>query len=635
MRFAGRALVVAGMALATMPACAGSPCIDGDGDGYGENCAKGKDCDDSDSARSASCATVDCDVEPRGQGCPCQGSAAQACFAGQVEATTYGACRAGTQYCVVGQWSACEGEIAPRNEACNGEDDDCDGRIDEGALSPCGGCDSHCVGAVWGSDEFPFVESKTLVVTDAGVLTLAFEALSHHIVWVANTDERTLSRVDADGLVETARYAMPGEPFRVATDYEGSAFVLSQSDSDWHLTKVAGGKDLCVDQLGDGLNTSQGDQDVLSLGDDDCVLWSTAVADASGAVLALAVDGTRVPDGPAGGDPWVGSAVPAQMRRYSGISGVASTRVKLPAGALPHDAAFDPLGRLWVADQRGELLSLVYRDGRYRVTAYPAPTACRQLEALTVDDRGRPVMSTFSCESVLRFEPSSSRFLEAMAPGLLSTRGVAVLGDAVFVVHTAAALSRLATETLAFEQTVSLEGSLGEPVETVGLAADGMDSLWITSRQSRDSQLGLLTRVDSSSLEITGQLEVGEGPRALGDFAGGRLLGSYASQGSIRQRFSGCPDGTPTRWQAVHVRYLGAEGAEIEVAARRADTRAGLSSESFTVVGVTPADPLPFSLGSLERGGALELRLTLRSKAHIGAPAISQLGVQWACEGPN
>ena len=39
-----------------------------------------------------------------------------------------GVCRAGTQTCAGGVWSACNGQVLPSGEACNGEDDDCNGK---------------------------------------------------------------------------------------------------------------------------------------------------------------------------------------------------------------------------------------------------------------------------------------------------------------------------------------------------------------------------------------------------------------------------------------------------------------------------------------------------------------------------
>lgn len=45
-----------------------------------------------------------------------------------------GACEAGTETCVGGTWSVCEGAIGPATETCNGLDDDCDGTVDDGVL---------------------------------------------------------------------------------------------------------------------------------------------------------------------------------------------------------------------------------------------------------------------------------------------------------------------------------------------------------------------------------------------------------------------------------------------------------------------------------------------------------------------
>ena len=43
-----------------------------------------------------------------------------------------GECQQGRSACVAGQFGACEGEVGPAAETCNGWDDDCDGRTDEG-----------------------------------------------------------------------------------------------------------------------------------------------------------------------------------------------------------------------------------------------------------------------------------------------------------------------------------------------------------------------------------------------------------------------------------------------------------------------------------------------------------------------
>jgi hypothetical protein len=52
-----------------------------------------------------------------------------------------GKCRAGQAVCSPqGRPGACLGAEVPEPESCNGEDDDCDGQVDEGVTNACGGC---------------------------------------------------------------------------------------------------------------------------------------------------------------------------------------------------------------------------------------------------------------------------------------------------------------------------------------------------------------------------------------------------------------------------------------------------------------------------------------------------------------
>lgn len=50
-----------------------------------------------------------------------------------------GSCTQSDQVCEGGAWSACNAQ-GPESEACDGADNDCDGRTDEGQLNACGGC---------------------------------------------------------------------------------------------------------------------------------------------------------------------------------------------------------------------------------------------------------------------------------------------------------------------------------------------------------------------------------------------------------------------------------------------------------------------------------------------------------------
>ena len=54
------------------------------------------------------------------------------CYNGPTGTAGKGACKAGTLSCSSGVWGACTGEVTPQTETCNGKDDDCDGQTDEG-----------------------------------------------------------------------------------------------------------------------------------------------------------------------------------------------------------------------------------------------------------------------------------------------------------------------------------------------------------------------------------------------------------------------------------------------------------------------------------------------------------------------
>lgn len=52
------------------------------------------------------------------------------CYSGEESTLRKGSCTKGLQTCQNGQWGGCMNEVIPKQEECNGKDDDCDGIID-------------------------------------------------------------------------------------------------------------------------------------------------------------------------------------------------------------------------------------------------------------------------------------------------------------------------------------------------------------------------------------------------------------------------------------------------------------------------------------------------------------------------
>ncbi|MEZ4222945.1 MAG: MopE-related protein [Polyangiaceae bacterium] len=72
------------------------------------------------------------------EGCSCVSGTTRACYSGPSGTEGNGGCKGGTQNCAGGSWETlCVGESLPKVESCNGQDDDCDGNLDNG--NPGGG----------------------------------------------------------------------------------------------------------------------------------------------------------------------------------------------------------------------------------------------------------------------------------------------------------------------------------------------------------------------------------------------------------------------------------------------------------------------------------------------------------------
>jgi len=64
--------------------------------------------------------------------CPCKPGAKGTCYTGAAGTAGKGLCKDGERTCLLsGRWGPCEGQIIPKAEECNNQDDDCDGQVDE------------------------------------------------------------------------------------------------------------------------------------------------------------------------------------------------------------------------------------------------------------------------------------------------------------------------------------------------------------------------------------------------------------------------------------------------------------------------------------------------------------------------
>jgi streptogramin lyase len=626
---------------------AGLVCDDRDGDGYGNGCARGPDCDDSEPRRALSCGDAaglaDCEAAPVAAGCPCLRGEHAACFEGPSEREGVGLCRAGKTYCVDGAWQACDGAVLPQVEQCNGSDDDCDGFVDEGVESPCGGCNDACKGGVWGTAVAPFAVTEPLSLTAAGELSLRWRPATSRFLWVANTDEGSVSKIDTDNAREVARYrTRGGYPIQVAVDHRADAWVLDGSfGGEPHLTKLSGDAARCRDRDADGtVYTSRGPAELLPVGVDECVLLSLPLS-AADDVRTLAVDGAQAPDGDWAGNVWLGCAGSHALMQRDGQSGREIGRYAL-AALQPSASAFDAFGNLWLIDRAGTVLRFdpLAPD---TLAPMPVPYPCYALDALSIDPQGRLLMSGYGCERVFRYDAQRNTWQTSLVPSLLTPRGVQAGVERSWLAYSSGAVAKLPAASLQPSAAIALGAETLTPFETFALTMDAAGQLWALSTQGGPGGVGLATRIDPATARVTAQVPVGRGPRAGGDPSGGALGGQFEREGSVSHVFGGCgrearlADGvsqSQTDWLNVYVSALSGAGGKVSVSVRHAANEEGLAEATYAVIGELPRDTSPLAL-RLPSGGVIELELRLGSENAIGAPRVARVGVEWRCSGPE
>ncbi len=105
-------------------------------------------------------------------------------------------------------------------------------------------------------------------------------------IWIANSPEGTVSKIDTTTGTEVGRYWTDpsqggGSPSRTSVNLLGDMAVSNRNIPS--TTKIAGREERCVDLNGNGvIETSTGPADVKAWGSDECVLWHTTYPNVSG-----------------------------------------------------------------------------------------------------------------------------------------------------------------------------------------------------------------------------------------------------------------------------------------------------------------------------------------------------------------
>lgn len=258
------------------------------------------------------------------------------------------------------------------------------------------------------------------------------------VIWIANSENGTVSKVDTRKAVELARYRTgPHDrvnPSRTSVSLRGDVAVANRQSGT--IVKIAARQADCLDTNGDGvIQTSTGRDDVLPWGEDECVLWEHDVGFtfqndqwSKGGPRALAWE-------PGGDDPedpcalearlWVGwrdwqngsASSPSVIRRLA-PDGTTDAEVEIgnwPGGSWEHGlygGAADVDGNFWGMGSDGILLRVDAETLEVKSWTRSGSAAMRRFYGIALDGQGNPWLSTYDEFGLVKFDVERERFEE-------------------------------------------------------------------------------------------------------------------------------------------------------------------------------------------------------------------------------
>lgn len=572
--------------------------------------------------------------------------------------------------------SACSGDCDDSDpgvfpgapEVCDGLDQNCDGRVDEGVMSECRDCRPGChVTEMPREVHWEVTEDNAsgVELRDDGSLVLSTERTEFSYAWIANHLFGTITKLDTRTGMQVAEYdsvlsgpdngaAPPGErcltvseggncPSRTAVDLRGSVYVANRAFfGQGTVTKIAGLEEDCIDRNGNGRIDTSRDMDADGIiersvagewlgQDDECILWTVDVGPRGGVprAIAIAADGTV----------WVG--LYNAMRVYQLDPDDGSVLRSVSTGTrhfTPYGAAIASDGTLWMTEAgTGRILSVDTTTGRVGTprTAV-ARDGCSGSYGIAVDSRDRVWIAGFQCDSAFRYDPVRGSWLEVELPDSGATRGIAADDRGFIYVSASHEWISIGVGGISAGDEISRltrfradDGSGIRIWDLPGLAAIGVGlgpdrHVWVINQTSSTA-----VRLDPTT-GATRQYATGVSPYTYSDFTGYALRTFTAPNGYLRTVIEGCAVG-PTEWEQVRWDASTPMPTSVEVRVRAAPTVADLASTPWLgPFRTTPAE-LTMPPGPVPPDRFLEVEVTLISGDERATPVVRSVAVQFNC----
>lgn len=576
-------------------------CVDEDGDGYGQDCDFGVDCDDYNPNFGDMC--PDCSKVGT-VGCSCSGKPLS-CYTHDPATLGKGTCKKGLQACTNGFWEECKGDTGPLPEICDLKDNDCDGETDEGVESTCGNCDLTCnqqtVGG--GSWNLNSENSTGLGLDPQGNVVLDLSAISLNLkfIWIANSPNNTVSKVDCKTITEVGRFSVCPDPSRTSVDLEGNVWVACRGNG--QVAKIIADKAKCVDKNGNGIiETSTNSQ---TIGNDECIKFIVSPNKGSYARGAAVDKENHV---------WIGYWNSKALVRLNANSGATMADINL--GCEPYGLVIDQKGTIWGQGAGcGSLIMIdpstgnVTKSNNLPSLAYPAGAY-----GLNVDKYGRIWVASGNSASV--YDPKTLQWkVVSMQWG--GGRGIASSNDGY--IYVAVDSSGGAVKINGNVDPPKVEGFIKGAGNPVGAALDYDGFVWVVNQGGSNA-----TKMDPKTMTAVGTVQVGSSPYTYSDMTGYTLNYFTAPKGQYGTVFFGGITSNPVTtkqtkqiWQIISAEADLPTGTTLRFRLRAANTKSELEMASWSEPIDFPPEVFPYDLTKANIIGNLlqvEIQLTTKDK---------------------
>ena len=492
--------------------------------------------------------------------------------------------------------------------------------------------------------ENPFVlgpeTASGLSLDEDGNLVLASQEELLRFIWIANSGENTVSRLDTETGAEVGRYRVCVDPSRTAVDRNGDVWVGCRGDG--AVAKIAHDARRCPDRDDDGVIRTSADRDgdgaisgdeLLPAGADECVLFVVTPFEPDAIARAVAVD--------ADNHAWVGFWRTGMLARLDPYDG--SVVQQIPTNGSPYGLAIDRQGILWVSFRSsggaiGDALGRV-DPSNPGVVQTESPSGCLSPYGVAIDRFGRLWLGNWDCRDLLVFQPAGTNPGWRRIPlgDVANTRGVAASMDGFVCAGLsdgACGASRnryvaCVSDTDFSVRTFDLDpGGSGTPGPVgVAFAADGM--LWAVNQCGSSA-----TRVDPFSGAILGTYPVGAAPYTYSDMTGYALQAQVDPEGWYQIELT-TDDPKFRQWQWLHVDAAVPAGAALYVRLRSYRDSEAQDGEGWSPrFGPFPPATFPFDLTTPDvepytQWGTLSARLLVVRDGQGPSPVVRGITAYW------